>query len=618
MTELDASPSAIVSHLQPAVWAEVNRALVAKAIAELAHEALLAPEATGSEGYWKHFVLHADRPEIEYCFRARLFWLDHWHIDAASLVKYAAGQRAPVDAMRFFVELRERLEISAEVLPEYLEDLVSTLYAAAYKHVHATQDAPALALADFQTIEAAMTEGHPCFIANSGRVGWSAIDHARYAPEAAAPVQLVWLAAHRWRAKLACIAELDESKLAEREIGRSLVDRFERTLRDRGLEPSEYLFVPVHPWQWENKLAHLFAADLASQHLVELGPSEDCYRAQQSIRTFFDLDRSERCYVKTALSIRNMGFSRGMPTTITAGGAAVNDWVSKLVHSDPYLVAHRFKLLREVAFVAYPHRYYERAVRKRADQHKEMLAALWRESPVAQLEPGQRVLTMAALMHRDRNGSALLPALIQASGASADAWIERYLHHYLKPLLHAFYEYNLVFTPHCENTLLVLENHLPAGVFLKDLAEDIGVLNPEAPLPKAVKHLALQVPEDVMTLAVFTDVFDCVFRFLAPILHEDAQYSQARFWRAVADCIHSYGVEHPELAPKLRRYDLFAATFHRNCLNRLQLRNPRMMVDLNAPEPVDSLQFAGDLQNPIAQFSVDRRAPALENLHDNA
>jgi siderophore synthetase component len=282
------------------------------------------------------------------------------------------------------------------------------------------------------------------------------------------------------------------------------------------------------------------------------------------------------------------------------------------------MAAHRFRLLREVAFVAYPHRYYERAVRKRADEHKEMLAALWRESPAPQLEPGERVMTMAALMHRDRAGSALFPALIEASGESADTWIARYLHHYLKPLLHAFYTYNLVFTPHCENTLLVLRDHLPAGVFLKDLAEDIGVLNPEAPLPTAVKHLALQVPEDVMTLAVFTDVFDCVFRFLVPILHEDARHSQAQFWRAVADCVHSYGREHPELAPKLRRYDLFAATFPRNCLNRLQLRNPRMMVDLNAPEPVDSLQFAGDLQNPIAQFRVDHRAPAPENLHDNA
>jgi hypothetical protein len=47
---------------------------------------------------------------------------------------------------------------------------------------------------------------------------------------------------------------------------------------------------------------------------------------------------------------------------------------------------------------------------------------------------------------------------------------------------------------------------------------------------------------------------------------------------------------------------LFAPTFSRNCLNRLQLRNNRQMVDLNAAEPVDSLQMIGTLQNPIALF----------------
>jgi siderophore synthetase component len=59
---------------------------------------------------------------------------------------------------------------------------------------------------------------------------------------------------------------------------------------------------------------------------------------------------------------------------------------------------------------------------------------------------------------------------------------------------------------------LLLEEYMPAGVLLKDLAEDIGVLNPETPLPDNVKHLALAVPDAWMTLTIFTDVFDCVFR----------------------------------------------------------------------------------------------------------
>ena len=44
--------------------------------------------------------------------------------------------------------------------------------------------------ADFQTIEARMTEGHPCFVANSGRLGFGVAEYLRYAPEAAEPVRL--------------------------------------------------------------------------------------------------------------------------------------------------------------------------------------------------------------------------------------------------------------------------------------------------------------------------------------------------------------------------------------------------------------------------------------------
>ena len=58
--------------------------------------------------------------------------------------------------------------------------------------------------------------------------------------------------------------------------------------------------MPVHPWQWENKLTVTFAAEIAQQHIVHLGIGADNYQAQQSIRTFFNTVSPEKCYVKTA------------------------------------------------------------------------------------------------------------------------------------------------------------------------------------------------------------------------------------------------------------------------------------------------------------------------------
>lgn len=605
MDTLDAA-TRTVAHLEPEIWAQVNRLLVAKAIAELAHELLIEPRRidTGRG----HYLLATDDAAVEYRFRARIGALEHWAVDPASIERLEQGRAQPVDALTFIADLRQKLAIPVEVLPEYLEELSCTLFSAAYKRHRPSLDADALALADFQTVEAAMTEGHPIFLANNARVGFSSLDFAAYAPESAAPITLVWLAARRALATCSSVRDLSHEQLLENELGREGLDDLRRLLAARGLEPESYVFIPVHPWQWQNRVAQLFAADLASGDLVYLGPGQDQYRAQQSIRTLYNLSRPDKHYVKTALSIRNMGFTRGMPVSIANSGPAINDWVNDLVVGDPYLRARRFSLLREVAFVGYRHRHYERVITKKSDPYKEMLAALWRENPQSRLRAGERVLTMAALLHVDRDGRALLPGLIRASGVGVESWLEQFAAHYLLPLVHCFYEHHLVFTPHCENTLLILDRHRPAGVILKDIAEDIGVLNPERELPLAVRGLALRVPEEVMTLAIFTDVFDGVFRFLAQILNDHVQYPEERFWRVMAQTIRSYESEHPALASEFRRHDLFAPTFPRNCLNRLQLRNHRMMVDLNAVDPVDSLQFAGTLANPIAGLAPVRGA----------
>ena len=597
------SAARAVEHLQPAIWNQVNRLLVAKAIGEFAHELLIQPTPAEAGQY----LLRTDQAAVEYRFRARVAQLEHWVVDAESIRRLELGVDTPVDALRFIGELSQQLQLSAELLPEYLEELSCTLYSAAYKRHRSMPTAAELALADFQRVEAAMTEGHPIFLANNGRIGFSAAEFAAYAPEAAAPIRLVWLAARRELGTFCSSSELSYAQLLESELGRAELAQLQGILAARGLDPESYLLLPVHPWQWQNRVAQLFAADLAQGDLVYLGEGGDEYQAQQSIRTLFNSSQPHRRYVKTALSIRNMGFTRGMPVSVARSGPAINDWVNQLVCNDPYLANRRFSILREVAFVGYQHRHYERVIARKSDPRKEMLAALWRENPLHRLRPGERVITMAALLHTDREGRALLPSLIHAAGVSVDAWLERYAKHYLLPLVHCFYEHHLTFTPHCENTLLILQDHLPVGVMIKDIAEDVGVLNPKQELPAAVRALALRVPEEVMTLAIFTDVFDCVFRFLAQILEDHANYPETRFWRVVAGALRVYESERPELASEFRRYDLFAPSFLRNCLNRLQLRNNRMMVDLNAPEPVDSLQFVGTLVNPIAAIA-DARA----------
>ncbi|MGA5038387.1 IucA/IucC family protein [Streptomyces capoamus] len=583
-----------VAHLSPERWATANRLLLRKALAEFAHERLLTPERDG-DGY----VVRSDDGLTRYRFRAVRRALDHWEIDPDSLTRHRDGGELPLSALDFFIELRQSLGLSDEILPVYLEEISSTLSGTCYKLAEPRPTSAQLARAGFQDIETGMTEGHPCFVANNGRLGFGIHEYLAYAPETASPVRLVWLAAHRSRAAFTAGAGIEYESFLRAELGEKTVERFRAVLTDRGLDPADYLFIPVHPWQWWNKLSVTFAAEVARELLVCLGEGDDEYLAQQSIRTFFNTSAPHKHYVKTALSVLNMGFMRGLSAAYMEATPAINDWLAQLIDGDPVLRSTGLTVIRERAAVGYRHLEYERAT-DRYSPYRKMLAALWRESPVPSLRDGETLATMASLLHVDHRGASLAGALIERSGLTPTAWLRRYLRAYYVPLLHSFYAYDLVFMPHGENVVLVLEDGAVRRAVFKDIAEEIAVMDPDAALPPQVRRIRVEVPEDMKLLSIFTDVFDCFFRFLAAHLAEEGVLAEDGFWRTVAEVTRAYQEANPQLADRFRRYDMFAPEFALSCLNRLQLRDNRQMVDL--ADPSGALQLAGTLRNPLAGF----------------
>lgn len=593
-------------HLTPDRWATASRHLLRKAISEFAHEWMLVPTPAGPGEY----VLVADDGVTEYRFAATQRALGHWSVPAEGIRRHRDGVALELDVLEFILDFRLALGVSDEVLPMYLEEISSTLAGSAYKLEHSVLTSGELAdpaptgtaldaTAYGQRIERSMTEGHPCFVANNGRLGFGLSDYLGYAPETGARVRLVWLAVSRANAHFTASGSMDYDGHLRDELGEETVAWFAARLASLGLDSAHYLFMPVHPWQWENKLTVTFAADIARRDVVYLGTGADHYQAQQSIRTFFNLDVPERCYVKTALSVLNMGFMRGLSPQYMKPTPAINDWLDDLVKADPQLQRVGFSILREVAAIGYHNRYYE-AASPAGSPYQKMLSALWRESPLPQLEEGQRVATMAALLHLDQDGRPFVSALIEQSGLAAADWLRRYLRAYLVPLVHCLNAYELAFMPHGENVILVLEDGVPVRIMMKDIAEEIAVMGEKISLPEEISRIRVHVPPEERVLTVFTDVFDCFFRFLAATLAEDGQLGEDEFWAAVAETVADYQEGAPELAESFRRHDLFAPEFPLSCLNRLQLRNNRQMLDIT--DPSGSLQLAGTLANPIARF----------------
>jgi siderophore synthetase component len=601
-------PAAVVTHLEPHAWARVNRHLVRKAIAEYAHEQLFAPQALGAaarEG-WQHYALAADTAGCRYLFSAKRMALRNWWVDADSIVREQDGvAQSELDALSFIIDFKRTLGVPADKLPIYLDEISSTLFGAAYKISGDYLSSAQLADADYQQFEVSMTEGHPGFVANNGRLGFDASDYRAYAPEAGAPFAIVWLAVHSSNAHFASIPGLDHQRLMDEELGSVKVAQYQQQLRDLGVEPADYIFMPTHPWQWFSKLSIMFSADVANRKIIALGRSDDEYLAQQSVRTYFNISQPHKRYVKTALSVLNMGFMRGLSPYYMAGTPAINAYLYELIENDPVLRDYGFRILREVASVGYRNRYYEAAL-ENDSPYKKMLSALWRENPLGQLAAGERLMSMTALLHVDPDGAALMPELIRRSGLAPQQWFKQYLEAFLQPLLHCFYAHSLVFMPHGENLILVLQDHVPVRVFMKDIAEESAILDKDAPMPKGLERLAVDVPHDYKLLGIFIDVFDGVFRHMSQILEQSDTMSEQLYWRTVAEAVLDYQQAHPQLNARFAEYDFFAPTFLHSCLNRLQLRNNLQMVDL--ANPAGSTILAEPLPNPVAPYGPGRAA----------
>ncbi|MCV5591941.1 IucA/IucC family protein, partial [Escherichia coli] len=82
--------------------------------------------------------------------------------------------------------------------------------------------------------------------------------------------------------------------------------------QENGLDHT-WLPLPVHPWQWQQKIATDFIADFAEGRMVSLGEFGDQWLAQQSLRTLTNASRRGGLDIMLPLTIYNTSCYRGIP-----------------------------------------------------------------------------------------------------------------------------------------------------------------------------------------------------------------------------------------------------------------------------------------------------------------
>jgi siderophore synthetase component len=510
-------------------------------------------------------------------FRARRTAYDSWRVEPESLrlTEGGAEPRPFTDPVGVLTRARGTLGLDGATLGHVIRELSTTLAA----DVRLADDALAAAeLADlgYAELEGHQT-GHPWIVLNKGRLGLSARDAAGWAPEARRATALPWIAVHTTLATYRGVTGLDTAEdLYAREITPATRGSFDAVLRARGLAPESYLYLPVHPWQWDDVVLPLFARHVAEDVIVPLHSDGDLRLPQQSIRTFLNVSRPDRHTVKLPLSVLNTLVWRGLPTERTLAAPAVTAWIHGLRDADPFLRdTCGVILLGEVASVTVGHPVYD-GLPEVPYQYKELLGAIWREPVSRHLAAGERARTLAALLHTDPEGRAFTAQLVDRSGVAPDVWLRRLFAALLPPLLHCLYRYGTVFSPHGENTIVVFDDHdVPMRIAMKDFVDDVNVsadpLPEHASMPDDVRRVLLTEPPAFLIQFIHSGLFVGVFRYLAPLCEEQLGVPEDEFWSLVRAEIIRYQTRFPELKERYEMFDLLTPRIERLCLNRNRL-----------------------------------------------
>jgi siderophore synthetase component len=582
-------------------WKKVNRKLIAKMLSEYMYEDMIQPELLGEEGKTITYSMQVSQDK-HYRYQAQKRFFDSFDVkwDTIEVIE-GAETKAADSAIELLVDLQGIIPMSSETVGHLIKELNATLIADAHLLEKDPTPSDELIHADYADLEGYMT-GHPWITYNKGRIGFGYDDYLNFAPEHQKEVRLSWIAVAKTIATFQSIEGLKYEDLLAEELSEKERSSFEEKINVQGENPSDYFFMPVHEWQWKNVLIQNFPEELAEKTIIPLGEGNDSYLPQQSIRTFVNTTHKEKHHVKLPMSILNTLVYRGLPSERTLIAPQVTELIKRIADNDSFLKDEcRVILPGENASMNVDHRYYTK-VKQAPYQYLEMLGTIWRESIYTYLDKGERAITLAALLYEDHEHKPYVQSLIEDSGLQAEAWMKTFFKVVMDPLLHYLYQYGTVFSPHGQNTIVVLKDSVPHRLAIKDFVDDVNISDQDFPelrgLSKEFKEVLRSEPPEGLTQFIFTGLFICHLRYLSHTLVNHELMDEETFWGLLAQAIQDYQDRFPELEERFALFDFFKPQLTKLCLNR------NRMVDYGYSDGDDRPHASefGKVNNALALF----------------
>lgn len=397
------------------------------------------------------------------------------------LVKFLAGY-APAPGWRSFsAELADTVANLALAYTRSEEQRLILRQAATALHLPdtvilaqrlAAPEAPEDVMIFFERLN---TEGHNLHPCGRGRLGMQPADLLLHDLEAQTWTDLILVAIRRERVESAPdekgrdIGQLLRAEYPKLDIAvRAHFQRYQ-------LNPTDFLFVPVHPWQLVQVVYPLLAEEIAAGTVVPVPTARLASVPTSSVRTLLT-ERSptgQRLLVKTALDTLIGSTRRSISAHTTNNGPVYSRLLRQVIDREPELVKH-IVLLDELAGASYR----PAAQDPDPDRRSRALSALVRRDLSAYLQPAELPVPGCALPARAPvTDSSLLLELVTRYGRTRGEkdlqsaglrFAEEYAALLLPVSVILMTKYGIAVEAHLQNCIFTFVDAVPARLVLRD------------------------------------------------------------------------------------------------------------------------------------------------------
>lgn len=608
------------------LWEGCNRRLIAKIIGECSYEECFTPVELAPGEF--QLTLQS---EHSYLFKAkRTVW--NWLIPDPDSMSYRGPdgpQQSPLSAAQFLIHAQDAMKLTDIVLANLLEEVQNTLYSDMRYWTRLNQYSAADLIQQNSAVLQGLLDGHPKAIANKGRMGWGKEELAQFTPESGETVRPLLIAVKGELCNAGFWANAEPWDLVSELLTQEQRSEISAKFEHLDLVMSQYLPLPVHPWQWQRFIEPQYQAWIASGDILLLGEVTDQFMAQQSIRTLTNMGTdgvspTGKYDLKLPLTILNTSCYRGVPGEHIATGAELSQWLFDLSQTDPLLKARGLIVQGEICGVHVNHP-MQQQIGQAPYRYHEMLGVVWRESleqftQASNQEFNQELnqkdsqktnqnskrtgILMSTLMQTDTQGRALIAEYIKASGLTAEDWLTQLFNTVVVPLYHLMAKYGIGLVSHGQNISLVLEGFKPAQASIKDFHGDLrmvdaaqypGEFSELDDMPEDVNQRLTKLPAHYLIHDLVTGHFVTTLRFISPLVEAQCGVSEIRFYELLANVLKGYQAKHPELSKRFALFPLFEDSILKICINRVRFR---LGYEDSAERPIPEL--GKPLLNPLA------------------